>query len=952
MPNQAEANLSALIASTKDLIWSVDLEFRLITFNKSLKEYFRTSFGKQIQKGTTPEQCLSPEKSVFWLGLYRRAIKEGPFHFEYLLSDGRNLDLALNPIVTDGQVTGISVFGKDVTEYKQSEYALREVEKKYQAIFEGALEGLYQTTPDGKSLTANPAFAKMLGYDSAEEVVAAIQDTAHDAWAIPNERAKFMRLLDQQGVVRNYECQFKRKDGSAIWVSVNCRKVYGTDGEPVYIEGFIQDICERRQSEMQLRDSEERYRTVFQTSADGITVSQMSDGRYIDVNKAFLDLIGATREEIIGHTSLELHVWADPKARNKVVAALKKRLGFRHMEIEYVRKDGQTVWVLMSASSIEIRGVACILAVVRDITEAKAAESRLATTNDALKLSEERYRVAFQTSIDAININRLTDGLYVDVNQAFLDIMGYTRDEVLGKSSINLEVWANPRDRQTMIHMISQHANCRGLEVQFKKKNGDVFWGQMSASEMELDGVRCILSVTRDISTAKAAENEIRNLAFYDPLTGLPNRRLLLERLRQGLAAGPRSGRLKALLLVDLDNFKTLNDTLGHQAGDLLLQEIARRVAVCVHENDTVCRSGGDEFIVILEELSEVAEEAATQAKDFGEKILALIREPYRIDSRESLPTSSIGITVFGDRPGTTDGILQQADIALYQAKAAGRNTIRFFSPALQATINARATLEEELRTAIKKRQLQLYYQPQIDHGSLTGAEALVRWNHSKRGIVPPNDFIPLAEETGLIIALGDWVLDAACRQIAAWEDSEQMAGLILAVNISAAQFRQPDFVEKVLATLKRTGANPEKLKFELTESMLVENLEDIINKMTELKSRGLSFSLDDFGTGYSSLAYLKRLPLDQMKIDRMFVHDMLADSTSGSIAQAILAMGNAMGLAIIAEGVETEEQRDFLANLGCHFYQGYLFSRPLPVQKFESFSESFTDRVAVQMPQ
>jgi diguanylate cyclase (GGDEF)-like protein/PAS domain S-box-containing protein len=590
--------------------------------------------------------------------------------------------------------------------------------------------------------------------------------------------------------------------------------------------------------------------------------------------------------------------------------------------------------------------------VVRDITEAKAAESRLAATNDALKLSEERYRVAFQTSIDAININRLTDGLYVDVNQAFLDIMGYTRDEVLGKSSINLEVWANPRDRQTMIHMISQHANCRGLEVQFKKKNGDVFWGQMSASEMELDGVRCILSVTRDISTAKAAENEIRNLAFYDPLTGLPNRRLLLERLRQGLAAGPRSGRLKALLLVDLDNFKTLNDTLGHQAGDLLLQEIARRVAVCVHENDTVCRSGGDEFIVILEELSEVAEEAATQAKDFGEKILALIREPYRIDSRESLPTSSIGITVFGDRPATTDGILQQADIALYQAKAAGRNTIRFFSPALQATINARATLEEELRTAIKKRQLQLYYQPQIDHGSLTGAEALVRWNHSKRGIVPPNDFIPLAEETGLIIALGDWVLDAACRQIAAWEDSEQMAGLILAVNISAAQFRQPDFVEKVLATLKCTGANPEKLKFELTESMLVENLEDIINKMTELKSRGLSFSLDDFGTGYSSLAYLKRLPLDQMKIDRMFVHDMLADSTSGSIAQAILAMGNAMGLAIIAEGVETEEQRDFLANLGCHFYQGYLFSRPLPVQKFESFSESFSDRAAVQMPQ
>jgi diguanylate cyclase (GGDEF)-like protein len=460
---------------------------------------------------------------------------------------------------------------------------------------------------------------------------------------------------------------------------------------------------------------------------------------------------------------------------------------------------------------------------------------------------------------------------------------------------------------------------------------------------MEINGVPHILCITRDISTAKAAENTIRSLAFYDPLTGLPNRRMLMERLGQTGVVRAKGRRLRALLRIDLDNFKTLNDTLGHQKADLLLQEIARRISACVHEADTVSRLGGEEFAVLLEDLSKVAETASDHAQAVGERILAEISRSDVIDNHECLLSASIGVIIFENRQSSTDDFLQQADIALHQAKAAGRSTLRFFSPALQTTVNARAELENDLRQAIKKDQFQLYYQPQVKMDRLTGVEALIRWRHPSRGIVPPDDFIPVAEETGLILPLGEWILDTAFRQVATWENQKYHDPFGVAVNISALQFRQPEFVEQVLKALERTGSNPKNLKLELTESILAENIDEVVAKMTELKSHGLRFSLDDFGTGYSSLSYLKRLPLDELKIDRSFVRDMLKDVTSGAIAQTIISIGHAMGLSVIAEGVETEEQRKFLADLGCHSFQGYLFSHPLPLDEFQQFLKKFT---------
>lgn len=451
----------------------------------------------------------------------------------------------------------------------------------------------------------------------------------------------------------------------------------------------------------------------------------------------------------------------------------------------------------------------------------------------------------------------------------------------------------------------------------------------------------------RELLQLQAAHDEIRNLAFFDPLTGLPNRRLLLDRLQQTLAASVRSNRKRALLFVDLDDFKTLNDTLGHHIGDLLLQEVARRILASIREADTVARLGGDEFVVLLQDLSEQREDAAAQAKIVAQKILTTIHQPYLLDGRECRSSSSIGITVFGTPNDTTNEVLQQADIAMYQAKAAGRNTLHFFAPALQTAVNARAEMEDDLRQAIKTTDFQLYYQVQVDRGTVIGAEGLIRWKHPKRGFLAPDEFIPLAEQTGLIVPLGDWVLETACKQIAAWALRKNTAHLTVAVNISARQLLNPDFVKTVLATLQRTGANPRNLKLELTESMFVDDLEDVVGKMTELKSHGLRFSLDDFGMGYSSLGYLRRLPLDQLKIDQEFVRDILVDASSSAIAQSIISLSQAMGLSVIAEGVETEGQRDFLARLGCHSFQGFLFGEPAPIEEFQLFLNGFATNAA-----
>ena len=662
------------------------------------------------------------------------------------------------------------------------------------------------------------------------------------------------------------------------------------------------------------------------------------EGHILRCNARFAEMIGHQPDEVAGLSFQQITSPEDVIACATAFRGLWNRsIEAVSLEARYIRKDGVHVWLKLTLSlQYDAAGQPShLLVLVEDINDRKTAELKLAIAARSLESHEDGYRNAFRTLPQAVLIVRTTDGNIVDANSEFLELTGFRREEVIGHTSLELDIWATIGDRKKLGQALDQGGEVREIEVRLKRKNGELFWSQLSASSAEIDGESCILTFIRDISAAKAQEDEIKNLAFYDTLTGLPNRRLLWERLRQALIVSVRHHCKHALLFIDLDNFKSLNDSLGHHIGDLMLQETARRIVSCVREADTVARFGGDEFVVVLEDLGPVPEIAAARAKAVGEKILAAIGEPYVLDGRALDSTSSMGITIFGNSGETGSEVLRQADMSMYQAKAAGRNGMLFFAPALQASVNARVEFEEDLRQAIKTNQFALYYQPQLDRGLLTGAEALIRWNHPRRGIVSPHEFVPLAEETGLILPLGSWILEAACAQIAAWTNRREGAHLEIAVNISAREFRQPKFVEQVLRVLDRTGANPRNLKLELNQSVLNGNIEDVISRMLELKSHGIRFSLDDFGTGHSSMSHLKRLPFDQLKIDRSFVGEIPLDPIAGAVAQAIVSFGRALGLSVIAEGVETEEQRTFLASLGCHSFQGYLFSRPLPLGEF-----------------
>ena len=532
------------------------------------------------------------------------------------------------------------------------------------------------------------------------------------------------------------------------------------------------------------------------------------------------------------------------------------------------------------------------------------------------------------------------NNLIVDVNPAFTDITGYTPEEVRGK---NPRMFQSGKHEQSFYQQMWQSIKDNGYwqgEIWDRRKNGELHAKWLSISTiLHNDGsVFRYVGQFSDITEKKLKDDLIWAQANLDALTNLPNRRLLMDRLTQAFASSAHSGREGALLFIDLDNFKILNDTLGHDIGNLLLQQVARRIESCVQKGDTVARIGGDEFVVILEDLSEKDLEAAAQTKAVGEKILASLNQPYQLGTHEYRNSPSIGAALFIDNQKSAEELFKQSDIAMYQAKKAGRNTMCFFNPQMQDTINARAALEGDLRKALENRQFHLYYQIQVDslHRPL-GAESLIRWLHPERGLVSPAHFIPLAEETGLILPIGQWVLEAACAQIKAWQQDALTRDLVLAVNVSANQFHQADFVALVQATIQRHSINPKLLKLELTESLLLENIEDTITTMNTLKEIGIQFSLDDFGTGYSSLQYLKRLPLDQIKIDQSFVRDITLDSGDKAIVRAIIAMADSLNLNVIAEGVETKEQRQFLLDNGCTLYQGYLFSKPVPIEQFEA---------------
>jgi diguanylate cyclase (GGDEF)-like protein/PAS domain S-box-containing protein len=535
---------------------------------------------------------------------------------------------------------------------------------------------------------------------------------------------------------------------------------------------------------------------------------------------------------------------------------------------------------------------------------------------------------------DAIVVRGI-DRRVLYANKSAERLYGWKAKDAVGRVLVD-QIYRNPEAVKIAHDAVMRDGEWRG-ELTIHRKDGrevevEVRWTLITDVYNQPHSV---LSVSTEITQRKATEREIHKLAFFDPLTQLPNRQLLIDRLQHALAASARNGQGGALLFIDLDHFKTLNDTLGHDKGDLLLQQAAQRLIACVRSMDTVARLGGDEFVVMLEDLGDNPQAIGEQARRVGEKILLALSQPYGLDGHEHQSTSSIGIAPFSHACSSVGELLKQADIAMYQAKAAGRNTLGFFDPQLQAAVTEKASLEADLRLAVAQNALTVHYQTQHNaEGRMTGVEALARWQHPQRGWVSPATFIPLAEETGLILELGRQVLLQACTLLATWQGETATQHLAMAVNVSSRQFKHADFVQQVLDTLAQTGANPAQLKLELTESLLADDIEQIISKMEALRSHGVGFSLDDFGTGYSSLSYLKRLPLDLLKIDQSFVRDVMTDPNDATIARTIIGLGKSLGLNVIAEGVETAEQRNFLVQHGCLAFQGYLFGRPVPQER------------------
>ena len=611
-----------------------------------------------------------------------------------------------------------------------------------------------------------------------------------------------------------------------------------------------------------------------------------------------------------------------PQDRDTVLRARDKALRGEPCEIEFrIVIDGAVRWVREQTEATRETpgGPQRIVSAVQDITDRKQAESDLRIAAAAFEAKE---------GMVVTDANRVI----LRVNRACTEITGYTAQEAVGKTPALFRSGRQDAAFYAAMWRSLEETGAWQGEIWNRRKNGEIYpeWLGITAVKNEDGQVTNYIGTLTDITQRKAAEAEIERLAFYDALTGLPNRRLLQDRLQRALVSGTRRHRPGALLFIDLDDFKTLNDTQGHDVGDILLRQVGERLTGCVRGGDTVARLGGDEYVVVLEELAQTPQEAANQTESIGEMILARIGVPYALASGAYHQTASIGIMLFGSAGETVDDLLRGADLAMYRAKSAGGNTLRFFDPEMQGSVNARAQLVSDLRQGIREGQLRLAYQAQVDgDGRLLGAEALVRWHSPTRGLVSPADFIPAAEQTGLIVPMGHWVMEQACEQLARWAKEADTVGLTLAVNVSAREFRHAEFVERTLAAIERTGADPRKLKLEFTESVLLDDLEGAVARMTALTSRGVGFSLDDFGTGYSSLSYLKHLPVNELKIDKSFVRDVLTDPNDAMIARAIVALAQSVGLVVVAEGVETEEQWRFLARQGCHAFQGYYFGRP-----------------------
>ena len=734
------------------------------------------------------------------------------------------------------------------------------------------------------------------------------------------------------------EYRWLHPDGRVHWHRTRIQRLTdGQQGDSDLVFGVVQDITSERETALALQDklgfiqkiTSRLPGVVFQTRSK---TNEAQEFLYIS-EPASQIYPGFTAQEILqdAYCTLCLHHPDDVDAfRASVRLAVSTLTPWQH-EYRLRLPDGEVRWLLgHGVPEADGDGAVLMNGFVTDITERKSSEERL-------RQGEARFRALTELSSDWYwQQNERFEFIQVTGNLAAVNVLPaeqYSRKTRWdsGALGVSQAQWASHRA------MLTAHEVFHDFEMQRVRADGTLMWASISGTPMFDAGGKFIgyQGIGRDITERKLAEEKIEQLAFYDALTGLPNRRLLTERLQLALLGTSRHESYGAVLFIDLDNFKDLNDTQGHDMGDLLLRQVAARLQGSVREVDTVARLGGDEFVVVLQEMGHDVDDVTTRVEQVGHKILAKLNQVYTLGKLEHHSTPSVGVALLSRQVKSVDELLKRADLAMYESKAAGRNTMRFFDPAMQALVAQRSAVDRDLRLALTRDELVLYYQPVVDSQAMAvGVEALVRWQHPTLGFLPPSQFIAQAEHTGLIVPLGEWVLRTACEQLVRWANQPDTARLTMAVNVSVRQFRHPDFVAQVLTLLDRTGADPRLLKLEITESLLVTDMQDAIEKMQALRAAHVSFSLDDFGTGYSSLSYLKRLPLDQLKIDQSFVRDVLTDASDAAIANTVLALGQSLNLRVVAEGVEEMGQHDFLLRNGCTYFQGYLFGKPVPIEQ------------------
>lgn len=808
--------------------------------------------------------------------------------------------------------------------------ALEISEHRYERMLEDQTDLICRFRSDNTMLYVNDAYCRFFGKTRNELVGHKWHPLVAPGFASYVDQQ--LRLLTPDNPVVNIENPVIVGNDTVRWCHFVNRAFYDASSTLTEVQSVGRDITRQKELEQALSANEKEFRLLAEAMPQIVWITDPA-GQNIYFNQQWVDYTGLTLEESHGSGwNRPFH----PDDRQRAWDAWQNAVlndGIYSLECRLRRADGEYRWWL-------VRGVPVLdnegkiykwFGTCTDIQEFKETEIDLSVA-----------ATAFDANVGII----VTDASshIIRVNKAFTEQTGYSAEEVIGHKPRLLH--SGRHDASFYLNMrecINRTGSWQG-EVWDRRKDGGVYPKLLTVSAIKgKDGtVSRYVGTQVDITVQKAADEQIRKLAFYDPLTKLPNRRLLTDRLHHALASSARNGKGAALMFIDMDNFKDLNDAFGHAMGDLLLQQVALRLASGVRECDTVARLGGDEFVVMLEGLDASEIVAAAQTEEASNKIVAALSEPYQLADNAYHSTASVGCTVFFDHRYAVNEILQQADIAMYQAKRDGRNKTRFYDQQMQQIISSRLLLESEIRTALKRGQFHLFYQIQRDDSGLTlGAEALIRWNHPERGLIFPTDFIPLSEDSDLILDIGRWVLEEACAQIQKWQNNSLTRGLTISVNVSPKHFRQDSFVDDLRASLCRHSINPTLLKLELTESILLERVESTVSTMTRLKKDGVQFSLDDFGTGYSSLQYLKQLPFNQLKIPEPFIRDIGCDDNDRALVRTMISMGQCLNLEVYAEGVETEEQHQFLLENGCTRFQGYLFAHALPIQEFDALLES-----------